>query len=279
MGNMNTPVGNSQESLPHGTRAVLMEERETLLNQLEDLLEIPMVILGFVWLVLIIIEFLGSLSSLLEKVNGIIWFIFIVDFVLKLSLAPLKARYLKKNWLTVIALAVPALRIFRFTRAISSLRFLRVPGGIKLVRILATFNRGMSALGRSLGRRGFGYVVALTFIVTLLGAAGMYGFERNSSEYFHDYGTALWWTAMVLTSMGSDYFPKSPEGRLLCLLLAIYGFAVFGYVTATVASFFVEREAANSESDIASASMIRELRNDIKELSAKLDRAQFPPNR
>ncbi len=253
---------------------VLNEERETLLYQLEDWLEVPMVVLGFVWLVLTIIEFLGNLSPFLEKVNSFIWFIFVIDFVLKFSLAPVKTRYLKKNWLMLIALAVPALRVFRLSRALSSIRFLRAPGGIRIVRLVSTFNRGMGALGRSLGRRGFGYVVALTLIVTLLGAAGMYRLERNSSEYFQDYGTALWWTAMVLTSMGSDYFPKTSEGRLLCLLLAIYGFAVFGYVTATIASFFVERDAAHSESDIPSANMIQTLRDDIKELNAKLDRSQ-----
>ncbi len=37
----------------------------------------------------------------------------------------------------------------------------------------------MRALGASMGRRGFGYVVALTMIVTLAGAAGMYAFESR----------------------------------------------------------------------------------------------------
>lgn len=254
---------------------VLKQERETLLDHLEDWLEVPMVVLGFLWLVLTIVEFVGNLSPFLEKVNLFIWIIFIIDFIIKFSLAPIKTRYLKKNWLTMIALAVPALRVFRISRALSSIRFLRAPSGLRLFRIVSTFNRGMGALGRSLGRRGFGYVLALTLIVGLLGAAGMYAFERDSSEYFHDYGTALWWTAMVLTTMGSDYFPKTSEGRLLCLLLAIYGFAVFGYVTATVASFFVEREATNPDSDVASAAMIQALREDIRELNAKLDRSQL----
>ena len=43
----------------------------------------------------------------------------------------------------------------------------------------------------------------------------------------------------VLTTMGADYFPRTGEGRVLGLLLAIYGFAVFGYVTASIASLFV----------------------------------------
>ncbi len=61
-------------------------------------------------------------------------------------------------------------------------------------------------------------MVGLTVIVTLIGAAGIYAFERQLSDGtgITDYGTALWWTAMVMTTMGSDYFPKTAEGRVLC---------------------------------------------------------------
>ena len=53
---------------------------------------------------------------------------------------------------------------------------------------------------------------------------------------FTSYGDALWWTAMLTTSIGSEFWPKSPEGRILCFLLSVYGFAVFGYITAAFAS-------------------------------------------
>ena len=35
-----------------------------------------------------------------------------------------------------------------------------------------------------------------------------------------------------MTTLGSEYWPKSTEGRLLCFLLAVYAFAVWGYITA-----------------------------------------------
>jgi voltage-gated potassium channel len=47
---------------------------------------------------------------------------------------------------------------------------------------------------------------------------------------------------MLLTTMGSDYWPRTPEGRFLCLLLAVYAFTVFGYVTAAIAAYFVDRD-------------------------------------
>ena len=85
-------------------------ERQTLVSRLEDWLETPMLILGFVWLILLVIELTGVLSPALELVGTIIWIIFILDFALKFLLAPDKTDYLKANWLTALSLLVPALR-------------------------------------------------------------------------------------------------------------------------------------------------------------------------
>lgn len=151
------------------------QERERLdaLAQLEDWLEMPMVVLAFVWLVLLVLELTRGLHPALAAMSIAIWGAFIVDFTLKLMLAPHKLRYLARNWLTALALFVPALRMFRIFRAIRVLRAARTVRGIRLVRIVASINRGMGVLGRTLRRRGFGYAVALTLIVTFTGAAGM----------------------------------------------------------------------------------------------------------
>jgi voltage-gated potassium channel len=132
-------------------------------------------------------------------------------------------------------------------------------------------NRGMRALAASVNRRGFGYVVGLTAIVTLIGAAGMYAFESEVPEpTLKDYGTALWWTAMLMTTMGSDYFPQTAEGRILCFLLALYGFAVFGYLTATLATFFVGRDAEDPDAEVAGAREVTALQAEIAALRTEL---------
>ena len=66
---------------------------------------------------------------------------------------------------------------------------------------------------------------------------------------------------MLLTTMGSEYWPRSAEGRFICLLLSVYAFAVFGYITATLASYFVgddaEGERARSRKMEAELAAIR----------------------
>jgi voltage-gated potassium channel len=249
-------------------KEALEGERHELLARVTHGLEKPMVVLGFVWLVLLVIDFTSGLSPFLTRISYVIWALFVLDFLLEFTIAPRKREYLRQNWLTAVALVVPALRVLSAFRL---LRALRAARGLRLVRVVSRVNRGMRSLGRVMGRRGFGYVVALTLLVDVAGAAGMYAFEHDvTGSTINGFGSALWWTAMVLTTMGSDYFPRSPEGRLLCLLLAVYGFAVFGYVTATVASFFVARDAEEDEGEIAGAAQLERLRQEIAALREEI---------
>jgi voltage-gated potassium channel len=257
---------------PAGERPPLDAERRELLARLEDWLETPMLVLGLAWLALLILELTRGLPPTLEAAGTFIWAVFILDFAVKLALAPDKGDYLKANWLTALALAVPALRVLRVLRVARVFRAARAARGLRLFRVVSSLNRGMRALGAAMRRRGFGYVVALTAVVALAGAAGMYAFEREApgGRGFSSYGEALWWTAMVMTTMGSDYFPRTTEGRVLCFALAVYAFAVFGYVTATLATFFVGRDAESAEAEVAGAAQIESLRAEVAALREEL---------
>lgn len=255
-------------------KAAFDRERRDLLRRLEDWLETPMLILAFAWLVLLIVELTWGESRLFDIIGTAIWGVFILNFTVEFILAPGKVAYLRSNWLTAVSLLIPALRIFRTLRL---LRLVRAGRGLRLFRVLSSLNRGMLALSTSLRRRGFGYVIALTVLVIFAGAAGMFAFESDSPGGLDSYIEALWWTTMIMTTMGSQYWPQTVEGRVLCVLLSLYAFAVFGYVTATLATFFIGRDAENDDAELAGAKQladIREevgaLRDDIRALSRSL---------
>lgn len=252
-------------------RLSIAQERREILQQIEEWLETPLLVLSFVWTALLIVEFVWGLSPLFNFVSTTIWIAFIVNFTLRWLLAPQKGNYLKHNWLTAIALFLPAVWMFRMARIIRVLGATTGMQGLQLLRVLARLNQGMKTLSKSVSRRGFGYVAVLTLLVVMSGAAGMYEFERNvTGSTITNYGNALWWTAMVMTTMESDYFPKTPEGRVLCVLLAVYAFAVFGYVTATIATFFVGQDASDDDSEIASEKSIKALQAEIAALRKEI---------
>lgn len=243
--------------------------RWKLLRELESWIETPMLVLGVGWLVIVTYELAGGSNSFLTILATGIWLVFIAEFVLRLTLAPAKTAFLRRNWLTILALLVPALRIFR---ALAVVRAARVLRGARLLRIVGTVNRSMGALGRTLSRRGFNYVLGLTVVILLLGAAGMLSFEPASEVDggFASYGHALWWTGMLVASIGTDFWPNTPEGRLLSAMLALYGLAVFGYITATLASYFIGCDAEAPRGEIAGATELRRLRREIAGLREAL---------
>lgn len=264
-------VSTSENPDPKASDVEALErERYELLQRLEDWLETPMLVLAFVWLALLIVELIWGESLWFEIIGTTVWVIFLLDFAVELVLAPHRVAYLKRNWMTAISLLLPALRIFRIFRVFRLLRLARAGRGLRLIRVVSSLNRSMKALGASLSRRGFGYVIALTVLVTFAGAAGMYAFENESPGGPNSYGEALWWTAMIMTTMGSQYWPQTAEGRVLCVFLALYAFGVFGYVTATLATFFVGRDAENDEAELAGAKQLAALRKEVSALREEI---------
>lgn len=243
---------------------IIEDERWEVLRRIESWLETPMVVLGFVWLAILVTELLVGDHAALRFAGALIWGVFIIDFFLRLVLAPARLRYLRSNWITAIALLIPAFRVLRIGRVVQALRAAR---GIQLARLVTSLNRGMRALGQTMERRGAGYVVALTAVVIAAGAAGMYAFEGvGNGGGLRSYPESLWWTAMLLTTIGSEYWPVTPEGRALALLLSVYALGVLGYITATLASFFVGRDAESGAGEVAGAAALAELRDEIAAL-------------
>ena len=243
--------------------------RWKLLRDMDQWLTVPMALLSLAWLLIVVWELVSGSTELLTTVGTVIWIVFIAEFLIRFTLAPAKAPFLKSNWLTILALLVPALRLFR---ALTFLRAARALRGIRLVRIVGTANRSMNALRGALQRRGFGYVAGLTVLVIGLGAAGMLNFEnaREVDGGLRDYGHALWWTGMLIASIGSDYWPVTTEGRLLAMLLALYGLAMFGYITATFASFFVGRDAEEARGPVAGGRDLETLLKEVRAMRAEL---------
>ena len=231
----------------------LDEERQSLLEQIDGALDGVMVLLSAAWIALLVVEFVGDgLPRSLEVAVWVIWAIFIGDFLLEFTIAPIKTLYLRTHWLTVLSLVLPAFRILRLASALRLLRAGRVVRGVGLLRVLTSINRGLASLRATAARRGVGYVISATALVMVVGSAGMAFFESGTSlarppdlgdesAEIRDYGDAFWWTAYAMTT-GAPDTPATGEGKILGWFLSLFGLGVFGYLTATLASHFIERD-------------------------------------
>lgn len=228
----------------------LQSERLRLLTHINELTDRPLTYLAFVWFGIVVFELTIGVNNILEYISLAIWMIFIVDFLIELTIAPSSQKYLKDNWLNALSLALPALRILRVFRSFRALGAARSLRSFNLLKIVSSLNRSIAALREYATNYGLRYLLVFTLLVLVAGAAGILFFENSDAltergmqgaNGISSYGDALWWAVMLMTTIGSDYWPQTIEGRILTVILSVYSIAIFGYITATLASLLIEK--------------------------------------
>jgi voltage-gated potassium channel len=193
--------------------------------------------------------------------NITIWIGFGVDYLVRLTLAPSKRRFVRAHILDLVVLVLPLLRPLR---------------ALRVVTAVARMNRA------SLSFRGqtTTYVVGAVALLGFVGALAVLDAERGSENAnIASFGDALWWASTTITTVGyGDRFPTTTEGRTAGVALMIGGIALVGTITAALASWFVEHigsvEKASAETQDEVASLLAELKAIRTELAAAKDNSQ-----
>ena len=202
-----------------------IEAREAMLDRMERLTELPLLLMSFIMIPLLLGPMLWELSAtedvVFSTLDKFIWALFAADLVIKLAVAPDRLRFVKRNWLEVLVVAVPFIRPLRLVRlfVFGTRAFVR---SRRLVNVdfLLVYAIGMVA-------------IAATIVTTV--EAG-----HDTIESFPD---ALWWSMVTVTTVGyGDMTPVTPTGRAIAVFLMIGGIGLFGGLTANLASAIMKTE-------------------------------------
>lgn len=262
MSSQQHPQQNARET----KRVAIRSERFELLENVQSILEPAMTALGFCFLILLLLDYTSSgISSRNQAWLGTalqaIWVIFLLDFILRFAIAPAKGEFLRQNWFAALSLALPFLRPFRAFRAVRVLR------SLSLVRLLGGINRGIRLLRKITRGRQFAYVGGLTVLVTLAGAVGVLYFDRDTANApIQTFGDALWWASAMVTTINNEKYVVSTEARIIAILIRVFAVSVFGFITASIASYLIgstEATGAKAEEDAALREEIAALRQEL----------------
>lgn len=234
-------------------RVAVRDQRFELLDQVQAILEPAMAALGLLFLALLLLDYTSTgLSATnqarLDTALQAIWVIFVLDFAIRFVIAPAKGVFLRQNWFAALSLALPFLRPFRVFRAARALR------SLSLVRFLGGINRGIRVLRTVTRGRQFAYVGALTTLVILGGATGALYFDQGiENAPIQSFGDALWWSAAMVTTINNEKYVVSAEARVIAILIRVFAVSVFGFITASIASYLIggSGKAERSEEDNA----------------------------
>lgn len=217
----------------------------------QKLTEWPLAIAAVVFLAAYSYEVIAEPGgSIAEVIIAATWVVFVADYIVNLVLARPRWRWFYTHLLDLAIVVLPLLRPLRLLR---------------LVTLLATLNRTAGAAFR--GRVIIYAAGASTLLVYVAGLAVLDA-ERGGDGSIQTLGQALWWAFVTITTVGyGDYFPVTYTGQLVAVGVMIGGIALIGVVTATLASWIVERvEQREAVSEAITSAHIEALTNEITSL-------------
>ena len=217
--------------------------REELLGRLDRYLDVPLALASLALVLIAIIGLTGEVSGpwegRLAALGWALWSLFLVEFVVKLALAPVKRRYLRENWLDALIVLLPFLRVLRLARIVQTTRTL--PAAF---RVLVFGGRGSQGTLQLLRRRRIGQLAIISAMVILIGAALGYLLEAGApGARIRDFGDALWWSGALVPTVSSEIYPVTAAGRVLGFVLMLYAIGIFTYFIGSVSSVLVALDA------------------------------------
>ena len=199
----------------------------------------------------------GRARAVFDLVTAVVWVAFVVDYVARFYLSERRARFVSRNPFGLAAVLLPILRPLRLLR---------------LVTVLGVLNR--HARGSFRGRVAI-YLVGSTTLVLFVASLTILETERDAEgANIKTFGDALWWALTTVTTVGyGDHFPVTHRGRLIAAALMIAGIALLGVVTATVASWLIDRVSeVEEEASAATRRDVRALAAEVAQLRTLLER-------
>ncbi|WP_245722173.1 potassium channel family protein [Nocardia crassostreae] len=166
---------------------------------------------------------IGTWANILDAT---VWALFAVDYVIRLRLSTNRRRFVRRNWLDLVAVLLPPLRPLRLLRAV--------------LLVLDAADRRSRFQSRT---RMSVFVGTGSLLLLFVCSLALYDAERDAEgANVKSFGDALWWAAVSVTTVGyGDRYPVTVEGRLVALILMTIGIGLISFAIGATTSWVVDK--------------------------------------
>lgn len=193
----------------------------------------------------------GAGSAVLHIALVALYLVFVADYLARFYLADPRGKWFVRNLLDLAIVVLPMLRPMRL---------------LSLAVVLEVLQR---VVGHSIRGRVATYTAGGVVTIVYAASLAVLDVERDAPHaQITSFGDAVWWAISTVTTVGyGDLAPVTAGGRLIAVALMIAGISLLGIVTATLASWIVERVAEeDTANQAATAAQIEELREEIRRM-------------
>jgi voltage-gated potassium channel len=193
---------------------------------------IPLLVLPLVF------DLPSGVETTFFALDWFIWIAFVLEYGIRLYLAPNKRYFVSHNIIDLLFVLVPFLRPLRVARSARAISLLRATRGTVILL------RAVDAVQDVIKRHKLGYTLLVAFVVVVGSGLLVAAIEESEPERnIRSIPDGLWWAVTTITTVGyGDRFPITPIGRAIGAGVMIIGIGLFGLLAASLASFLVEKD-------------------------------------
>src|ERR1700730_7802384 len=196
----------------------------------------------------------GAWRVLAAALNWVIWGVFLAQVIVMLVVTRDRAGWIRHHplELCIVVLTPPFLP--------ASLQSARI------LRLLRVFRVAITA--RSL--RGFFSINGLK-VATVVALFGILGAGAIFADFEHlSAWDGVWWAIGTVTTMGSEIYPHTAEGRVVAIIILVLGGGYVAVLTGALTQFFGRAMHAEVESSDDLSKRIDGLRDEIASLRTEI---------
>ena len=173
--------------------------------------------------------------------QGIVCVVFLADFFARMWMADHSWRFFLRN-LYFFLLSVPYLNIVDWMGIELSHAEAMLMGLVPLLRaLLGLYVLFTWIINNRVTRLLTSYVLSM-LVFTYFAALIFYDYEIEVNPALHDFGDAIWWASMNLTTVGADIFAVTAVGKILTVLLPTLGMMMFPIFTVYHSDLYAQQK-------------------------------------
>ena len=174
-----------------------------------------------------------TLSPGVEELQLVVCMVFIMDFIVQMMTSRSPRDYFDRNFLLLLV-SIPFLTIMEWGGA-------ELPKGLYIFLKLLPLVRGMVGAYQlvrvvtptRVSAIMWSYIV-LIVLLTYISVLLFYCYEENVNHSVDNFGTALWWAGLNVTTVGAPLFAVTTIGKVLTVMLPGLGMVLFPLFTVYV---------------------------------------------
>jgi voltage-gated potassium channel len=233
------------------------------LERWEECAEWPLALVALAFLADYSVDVLAQPHGAVYRAVWLIeWFVvavFAADYVVRLILANDRRRWFVRHLFDLLIVTLPWFRPLR------------------LVRLVVLISALQKAAGDAIRGRVAVYTVGGALLLVYVASLAVLEYERDATgSKIKTFPIALWWSVTTITTVGyGDVTPITVAGRLIAVGLMIGAIGLVGSITATLASWIVQRVGdEETTGEAVTVAHIDQLRTEIRALTQEVERNQ-----